>query len=137
MNIPIRVGISPTLHIRGLVADENIRKGQVLERCPVILVHVRQQEALEKTVFDRYIYQWNAHNVAVVLGYGSLYNHSYAPNVRYGFNYKDQTAIFTALRNISAGEELFINYVGEGAYANDPLEPKWSDFDPHRQPRRF
>jgi hypothetical protein len=135
MNIPIRVGLSPTLRIRGLLADADIKKGQILERCPVILVHAREQGALEQTVVDRYVYVWNAQHVAVALGYGSLYNHSYTPNVRWGFNYKAQLAIFTAVRDIAAGEELFINYSGEGVYALDPVEPKFVDFDPHRQPK--
>jgi SET domain-containing protein len=50
--------------------------------------------------------------VAVALGYGSLYNHSYTPNARYD-DESPQIKIFTAIREIAAGEEITINYNGE------------------------
>ena len=133
MHIPIRVGLSPTLKIRGLLADADIRQGQILERCPVILVDIQQEEALHQTVLKRYYYEWNARHHAVVLGYGSLYNHSHAPNVRYGFGYRNEQLVFTALRNIAAGEELFVNYNGSGSEASDPVAGHFVDHDPHRR----
>ena len=136
MHIPIRVGISPTLHIRGLLADADIKKGQVIERCPLILVGMDQLQPLSQTVLWRYHYEWNARNNCIVLGYGSLYNHSYRPNVRYGFNYQGQCLVFTALRQIAAGEELMINYNYDTTGETEPVAPYLSDFDPHRQPKK-
>ena len=46
------------------------------------------------------------------LGYGSLYNHSYEPNARYD-DRAPATKVFTALRDIRAGEEITVNYGGE------------------------
>ena len=136
MHIPIRVGVSPTLHIRGLLADADIKKGQVIERCPLILVGLDQLQPLSQTVLWRYHYEWNARNNCIVLGYGSLYNHSYTPNVRYGFNYQGQCLVFTALRQIAAGEELMINYNYENTGEPEPVASYLSDFDPHRQPKK-
>jgi hypothetical protein len=45
-------------------------------------------------------------------GYGSLYNHSYRPNARY-VDLAGRTKVFTALRDIAAGEEITVNYNGE------------------------
>ena len=50
--------------------------------------------------------------VAVALGYGSLYNHSYQPNARYD-DESGQTKVFTAIRDIAPGEEIMVNYNGE------------------------
>lgn len=40
----------------------------------------------------------------------SLFNHSCEPCVNVGFPGNDGTAVFTAARRISAGEQLFISY---------------------------
>jgi SET domain-containing protein len=45
-------------------------------------------------------------------GYGSLYNHSYRPNARY-VDLAGRTKLFTAIRDIAAGEEITVNYNGE------------------------
>ena len=50
--------------------------------------------------------------VALALGYGSLYNHSYRPNARYD-DIGQLTKIFTALRDIPPGEEITVNYNGD------------------------
>lgn len=133
MNIPLRVGISPTLNIRGLIADQDIKKNQIIERCPVILVDKRDLKVLTQTVMSRYYYEWTARHSCVVLGYGSLYNHSFAPNVRYAFNYKAQLLVFSASRHIAAGEELSVNYLFEST-SEAELEGRYIDFDPHRKP---
>ena len=50
--------------------------------------------------------------MALALGFGSLYNHSYRPNARYD-DVGRQAKAFTALRDIAAGEEVTVNYNGE------------------------
>ncbi len=58
------------------------------------------------------MYAWGLGTVALALGYGSLYNHSYEPNARYEAS-RRRTKIFVALRKIATGEEITINYNGE------------------------
>jgi len=55
---------------------------------------------------------WTTH--ALVMGYGSYYNHSETPSVDWKTNEEDRTFIFFSLRDINKGEELFINY-GNGS----------------------
>ena len=50
--------------------------------------------------------------MAVALGYGSLYNHSYQPNARYD-DVGRLTKVFSALRDIEPGEEITVNYNGK------------------------
>ncbi len=50
--------------------------------------------------------------MALALGYGSLYNHSFHPNARYD-DRGQQTKVFTSLRDIESGEEITVNYNGD------------------------
>jgi uncharacterized protein len=56
-----------------------------------------------------YCFVWGRGTMAVALGYGSLYNHSYQPNARYD-DEKGQIKVFTAIRDIPLGEEIVVNY---------------------------
>jgi SET domain-containing protein len=110
MFIPITVGISPTLKIRGVLAAKDIKKGQVIERCPVVLMNAKHDSYVDHTALKNYYYEWNKKYSAVVLGYGSLYNHSYTPNAQYVYNYHKKLMVYRALKDIKKGEEIFINY---------------------------
>ena len=50
--------------------------------------------------------------MALALGHGSLYNHSFRPNARYD-DVGPQTKEFTAMRDIAPGQEITVNYNGE------------------------
>ena len=94
---------------RGVFAKQAIDKGTVIERVPVLLVPIADLVGgLENPTLKTYFYHWNAKNVAVCLGYGSLYNHSFEPNARYVHGTKQM--IYQALRDIAKGEEITINY---------------------------
>ncbi|HKY74474.1 MAG TPA: SET domain-containing protein [Patescibacteria group bacterium] len=132
MEIPFSVGISPTLKIRGLIASRDIKTGEILEKCPIILVELKgQEEFLKKTVLWRYYFEWTAKYHAIVLGYGSLYNHSYSPNVRYDMDYKNQVMVYRAIKDIKNGEEVTINYNWDPGL-KDPIDEFLIDFDSHK-----
>ena len=105
---------TPRKNGRGVFATANIKKGEVIEVCPIIAVPKSQEKILRKTLLDDYVFPWATKNQpAVVLGYGSLYNHSYDPNIEYDEDVKKKVMVFTALRNIKKGEELMSNYNGD------------------------
>lgn len=83
--------------------------GEEIERCPMLIVHGERAEALSLGA-DGYVFGWGSDSTALALGYGSLYNHSYAPNAE-TLETPDELVV-TALRTISEGEEIFINYMG-------------------------
>lgn len=96
---------------RGVFARRPIKKGAVIERVPVFIIpleHVAGGAA--NPALSKYFYEWSRTTVAVSLGYGSLYNHSYTPNADY--EHGPQTLIYRALRDIEAGEEITVNYNG-------------------------
>lgn len=98
---------------RGVFTGKALRKGDVIEICPVIAIPPHEIEIIDKTVMYNYYFLWENNQAAIALGYGSLYNHSYEPNAEYIMDYEDQVLIIKALRNISAHEEITFNYNGD------------------------
>ena len=98
---------------RGVFARRPIRRGEVIERVPVLVLPIAEvRNASQWTGLAGYCFLWGRDRVALALGYGSLYNHSYRPNARYDDS-AGQTKVFTALRDIAPGEEITVNYNGE------------------------
>jgi len=94
---------------RGVFAVRRIRKGELIEKVPMLVLP--DDENLEGSVVSKYCFAWGRGTVALALGFGSLYNHSYRPNARYD-DVGPQTKEFTALRDIEPGEEIVVNYNG-------------------------
>jgi len=97
---------------RGVFAVQPIAEGTTFERVPVIVMPAEEIiDAADHSVMADYVFDWGKGTVALALGYGSLYNHSYAPNARYD-DEGQRAKIFTALRDIAVGEEITVNYNG-------------------------
>ncbi|MFN5732282.1 MAG: SET domain-containing protein-lysine N-methyltransferase, partial [Planctomyces sp.] len=65
-------------------------------------------------------FEYGRGTVALALGFGALYNHSFTPNARYD-DAGRQVKEFRALRDIQPGEEITINYNGTED-GTDPVE---------------
>ena len=110
-HLPFKVGTSTNLNIRGIIADRNIKKGELIEKCPLILSEIKTEERyLKKTVLWKYYYEFNNKYHALVLGFGSLINHSYTPNALYHFDFKNKYIVYKSLTDIKEGEEICVNY---------------------------
>ncbi len=134
IHLPFVIGTSPTLNIRGVIADEDIKEGQTIERCPVVFFPRNEEKDMDQTVIGKYYFEWNKQKNAVCLGYGALINHSYQPNVYFGRSFKNNILLFTALKDIHKGEELFSNYNGYNEDdMNEPVDPEHVDFDEHHK----
>ncbi|MEW9701073.1 SET domain-containing protein [Paenibacillus sp. SI8] len=105
---------------RGVFATKDISKGELIHEAPVIPYLNEEHEFIEKTILADYVFEYGANHTAVLLGYGSLFNHSYTPNATYDINFKNHTFDFFAYTEIKAGEEILINYNGE-VDCDDPL----------------
>lgn len=100
---------------RGVVAAMPLGRGEVFERAHVIVIPAEQAVHLDATVLEHYVYDWPEGRVAVALGHGSLFNHSFRPNARYRRDLDAHELIFEALTNIAPGEEITVNYNGDPA----------------------
>ena len=98
---------------RGVFARKFVPAGTIIERVPMIVFPEKELETDEGfSAMYHYCFAWSKGLVAIALGYGSLYNHSYSPNARYD-DVAQRTKVFTAIKDIQAGEEITISYNGE------------------------
>jgi len=89
-----------------------ISAGSTIEVCPIIIIPKEQVPVIHKTVLHDYYFIWgsNQDQAAIMLGFGSLYNHSNTPNAKAVLLHEDQEILFEAIRDIQAGEEITFNY---------------------------
>lgn len=108
---------------RGVFTSEDIIKGTTIEISPVIVLTAADRSNVEKTLLHDYIFEWGEDHTsaAVALGYLSIYNHIAEPNCKYQMDFEEQTISIITLRDIHAGEELFINYMNAEGASDKPV----------------
>jgi SET domain-containing protein len=108
---------------RGVFSSEKIKAGTIIEISPVIVMNAEERVLLDQTSLHDYIFMWGAelNQCCMALGYVSVYNHSPLSNCEYEMDFAAASITIKAMRDIAAGEELFINYNGNW---NDP-SPVW------------
>ena len=109
-----KVEVKPSLgRGRGVFAIQPISRDELIESCPVIRFEPKYRAVLEATPLYQCLYGWSddCREVAIALGYGSLYNHSDEPNASYHRNRSRNAIDFIATKFIAAGEEITISYL--------------------------
>ena len=100
----------------GVFTEEFIPEGTVIEECHYLKA---PWSSCQEPPLDDYVFriEWSEYEeprpgewVAVVMGYGMIYNHSNTPNVSYRRGGERDLFYFYALRDIQPGEQLFISY---------------------------
>src|SRR5262245_33843799 len=106
---------------RGVFARRKIKRDEIIERAPVIIIPGNEWAGMLDNVLANYVFDWgeNDEHACVALGYVSLYNHSYTPNASLTECLDEGIMEVVALRDIEAGEEIFINYNGDGNARED------------------
>ena len=97
---------------RGVFAERNLKRGEIIESCPVIVLPAEEVDAFELTQLYNYYFAWGeaSEEAAIALGYGSLYNHSYTPNAEYRKDFDNSLLKYICIRDIQKDEEITINY---------------------------
>lgn len=99
---------------RGVFALKDFKVGEIIESAPVLTFSPKERKSLEKTLLNYYIYPWRStRGASLVLGYGSIYNHSFSPNADWKQNFKTESMVYRAVKPIKKGEEITVNYNGE------------------------
>lgn len=108
---------------RGIFAKKLIKKNELIEICPVILAPRSDFSNLKESLFVTYFFYFGSKKdqMAIALGFGSIYNHSYTPNAKYKISIKNQTISFSAIENIKSGEEITFNYSAGNPKNKNPL----------------
>ena len=101
------------IHGTGVFAARAFAPDDVIECCPVVVCPGAEEALLEQTALRGLYFHWGeTADVAVALGYGSLYNHSWTPNARYETDVAGSVVRFVAVGSIAVGDEVTINYTG-------------------------
>lgn len=112
----VKVGISKKIgdNQRGVFANYVIKEGQIIEEAPALVIPKEQADTVHSTTLQDYVFEWgdDGKELALALGYGSLYNHSYEPNAYYEQDFDNNVFEIVAHRDIPKGEEITINYNG-------------------------
>lgn len=105
----------------GVFAKVPLTQGEVIETCPVIKVPLTDAaNDDDKGLLTNYFFYFGD-GLAMVLGFGSLYNHSYSANATYTKRPEDGVVEFTAIKNIPAGHEITVNYNNGEATNQTPI----------------
>ena len=99
---------------RGVVATENIKLGEIIEVCPTIFISKEEAEFTKNSEVLKYycLEQYAIGKSCVMLGYGSIYNHSKNPNadIEYNEEKPENYLTFRAIKDIKTGEEIVYDY---------------------------
>lgn len=122
--------ILPSLYIadthamgKGVFTAAPISAGTIIERSPVVVMTAEERKFLDQTLLHDYIFEWQPeeNRCCMALGYVAVYNHACPSNCEYEMDYQTGMMHIKTMRNIEAGEELFINYNGDW----DDARPVW------------
>ena len=110
---------------RGVFTTEPIDAETIIEISPVLVLSKDDRAKAEETMLFNYVFEWGeAYEMgALGMGYISIYNHSYQSNCYYEMDFENELMTIKTLRQIDAGEELFINYNA----VPDDTTPIWFD----------
>lgn len=104
---------------RGVFTALDIPAGSLIEICPLILIPTHQTKLIDQTKLYDYYFIWDAEHIAIALGYGSLYNHSTTHNAIVIYDFDSNEIQVEAIRDISQGEEVTINYLDDDEFIGD------------------
>ena len=85
---------------KGIFATRDIKTGELIEVSPVLVSCKDEWKYLKKTILFNYCFTWGEdyEQIAIALGYGSLFNHSYTPNATFINNIDNLSIDFFAIR---------------------------------------
>jgi SET domain-containing protein len=108
----IKVDYSP-IQGRGVFATDTIKKDEVIEECHFIKLEEGDFSKLDKSIkeisFTWPLFANNSH--AIVLGFGSIYNHNMENNATWETDTEKMCYRFIAINDIEPGQEICINYM--------------------------
>ncbi len=113
---PLKVEVrASSIHGNGVFAVTTFKKGDIIEKAPVIFLTQEDKDYLQRTMLFRYYFVVPVKTTpaALGLGYSSVYNHSYTANAFYEINVREQCLVIKAFKDIQPMEEITLNYNGQ------------------------
>jgi hypothetical protein len=116
--------VAPCEYGHGVFSTGDIPADTTIEECPFL----RMKGAEFSGIVDDYVYHLDEEKdddgketwiYSFPLGWGCVYNHSDDPNTDYWIDTERNLIVFDTVKDISAGDQLFINYGKEWWEARD------------------
>ena len=104
------------IHGLGVFTTKPIKKYEIIEIAPVVLISQDTLETLRRIyehrhVLHDYVFKWSEGRVAFPLGYAGVYNHSWEANAFWRCNEEGQGRLIVRAKcDIKAEEEITIVY---------------------------
>jgi len=95
---------------RGVFATASIAKGEILEECHFFKATGRDYKSLDNLKDLVFNYPINVKNCVLVLGFGSIYNHSVDGAAYWETDTEAKLFRFIASRDIPVGAEILMDY---------------------------
>lgn len=99
---------------RGVVAERDIKLGEVITNCELLVLSAEDTIKVNETDLKWYTFTYNkeTNQDCLVMGDGEIFNHDDDANTLYGLiDWNGRKLMrFQAARDIKKGEQLFINY---------------------------
>ncbi len=106
-----------SIHGVGVFAKKDIPARTIIESCAVLPFHVDTLHTLqeandnERHVLQDYVFKWKPGHFCIAWGWVSLYNHKDENNAQWRTNHELKSIEITTVKEIKAGEEIFIKYM--------------------------
>ena len=101
----VEIKISKEIGSRGVFANKDYKKDDVIEICPTITDETSKFQGILRD----YIFKYDDKYSSLAFGFCSMYNHSDNYNALWAVLSKDQMK-FYATKDIKKGEEIFTSY---------------------------
>lgn len=120
--------VAPSKFGHGVFATEDIPPDTILEECH----HLRIKKEDCSGILNDYVYSLepdqndfkeDSEYYSLPLGCGSIFNHADDHNTEYWHDTERDLIVFHTVKEVSAGEELFINY-GNAWWETRELSPE-------------
>lgn len=100
---------------REVRANVLLPRGLVIENCELLVLSPDDTIKVNETDLKYYTFKYTDKQDCLVLGIGEIFNHDVIPNVSYSIisQHGRDMMQFKALRDISIGEQLFIDYTSD------------------------
>ena len=106
---------SSPLKGKGVFASEILPADTIIETAPVIVMDSKDRILLDQTLLHDYIFEWgeDRSQCAMALGWIPMFNHAAPANCEYFMDFEEEIMFIKTVREITVGEELFVNYMGD------------------------
>ena len=126
--LPTKITVkSSDIHGLGVFATKKIKKGEIIEECPLMVLPIEPGQTSGLFMNHRFAWPkgigWYQHFVA--MGYASYYNHSDTPNADWDIHPQNEDVFrFYALEDIYPDQEIFVYYGDESYFLDKSYTPK-------------